>query len=173
MKAFNKLFILTICSIIGIYVLGCTHRGGENIQEGNVKSNQQIETELQEDKEEIISDIGIDTPYGSLLFSEEWYDYLMVDITEDDAFYKVDFYADYKSNKFLLFSLVYGSSTSGTLLGIFENPEQEDVPVYLQMDELEIPEDFPEESVDSVYAMREEINNICDQIYKQNFFVKN
>ena len=172
MKVLNNFFKFTICCIICISVLGCTNQSTDSTREDNNTQNQQLESEMYKGKDEMIPGIGIDTPYGSLYFSEEWYDYLKIDITEDDQLYKVDFYADYKSNKFLLFSLVYGSSTSGTLLGIFENSEQDGIPVYLQMNDLEIPKDFPEESVDSVYAMREEVNNICDQIYKQGFFVK-
>lgn len=169
MKHLYKKTGLFVCCLCCMFFCGC--------QKQDVKTEEEIivaESEIdgnEDSRGEQSVGIGIDTPYGALYYSEEWYDYLRVDILEEDNKYQVDFYADYDTHQFLLFSIIYGEFTEGVLLGNFRY-EKNVVPVCLQIGQLEIPEDFPNELIDSVYAMREEVNKVCEQIYNEEHFIK-
>lgn len=177
----RKSAVLAWCMICFMFV-GCgteqeikESEGVEStvVQEETEVNNVDVQEEVLKEKTEENSGIEIDTPYGKLRYSEEWYDYLNIETLDTEDRYQVDFFAkydEYEDYSFLLFSIIYGDDEEGMLLGSFEGQENSEVPVYLLMQEIEIPENFPDNLVESVYAMQEEVNSIVAQISSTSNF---
>ena len=165
-RSIQKLALLSCC-VVCFFISGCQNQEKE-ISQVSVNDNSENVTN---ENEMQIEGIGIDTPYGKLVFPEQWYDYLKIEIIDEKNIYQIDFLAEYDTHQFLLFSIIYGETMEGLKLGNFTNRNKE-IPVYLKVTELVIPNDFPNELEDSVYAMQEEVNYICEQLYNDVNFEK-
>ncbi len=109
--------------------------------------------------------IPVDTPKGTLFFSDEWSEYLDVQV-DDTNDYSITFSGKYDKYQIKLFTLTFGENEENTVLGIF----QDGTCVSVKMYPLEIPEDIPEEKQDAFYAMQEEINNLNEQLQEMDGF---
>lgn len=112
-----------------------------------------------ENKETAASGIPVQTPYGEIYFSDEWTAYYDDEIVEENGSYTITFFAKYEDYKGELFSLIFAKNSDATLIGTIEDDN-----VYIDMKELDIPKDVPDEKVNAFYGMQEEVNRIMEQL---------
>ena len=113
--------------------------------------------------------LPVETKYGEFLMSDEWYDYFEYEIIEDDV-YQVDFKATYEKSEVVLFSLIFADEIEDAVLLGSMKAEEDTVNVFMELDEIVIPDDLPAEKHDAFYGMQEEVNNIIDQLNQMDGF---
>lgn len=108
------------------------------------------------------NNIEIIIPFCTLIYPEEWADYLKVDHIEGEN-YTLKFYAVLeKKSPVLLFSLVFGGD-EGDLLGVVKNSRGEYVPTNLIMETFEYV-DYTSEEMNIIYGMQESVNILIKQL---------
>lgn len=114
------------------------------------------------------SGIKVETTYGDFFISDEWFDYFEYEINDKDN-YEVVFKAVYEKSEAELFTLVFAEKAEGSLLGSIE-ADGKTANVFMQLEEIEIPEDLPAEKHDAFYGMQEEVNSIIEQLNQMKEF---
>lgn len=173
---YKKIILLSICTVFLLFT-GCTKESEskeENTQKEEMEALdvEEIPAEEETGEKAEVTDICVDTPYGELHFSEEWYDYLKTEVVEEASTYSVTFSADIAGNVFSLFAITYGES-EGDLLGTAADMSGNTVPVYLNIYELQNMDTLDSGQKDIVYAMSESVNYVLEMMRQSEDFTPN
>ena len=130
---------------------------------GKTDGSQSDATPLQEE----LTGYELDTPVGILYYPAEWADYVDVSQKTEGNTYVADFYSKLASQNVHIFSLYIGDEGRGFLMG-----QMGDRSVWVNVvSGAENPE-WTEEESEQISSMRTRVNDIMDQIYNLEGFVK-
>ncbi len=108
------------------------------------------------------ADTSIETPYGTLNFSEDWARFLRVE-TKEGKDYAVEFYAEFLSGKTQkLFTIRFGGSEQGAIGLIAANGKE--VPVHVESVEFKPGSEWSDSDVNVVFSMQECLNDILAEL---------
>ena len=158
-KLVGILTIILVVLIVIAVVLG--------IKNGKAGSSGESSTNVEGN---VVEGIPVETKYGDFVVSDQWYDYFEYEIDEEDE-YTVKFCAKYEDVEVVLFSLVFGETEEGTFIGEIGHNDG-NVNVYINLTELEFPEEIPAEKKNAFYAMQEEVNSILEQLNQMDNFTQ-
>jgi hypothetical protein len=115
--------------------------------------------------------IGVETPYMTLYYPEEWQGIVTVKQAEIQKDYRLTFRTKAVQKDTELFSLLFSPSekTEGFLIGSLTLEDGKVICVYAVMNE-QLPENWSEEEVIRFSSMQERVNDLIWQLYEDPRF---
>lgn len=159
------IFCIVIVGIIGILWVDELKKE----QKSNDIKNEQVDNENDEqsalltETQEIQGDFEIETPYCSLYFPAKWQNQVSVNKLEEER-YTVQFWGNIEGKEQQhLFDFLFGG-TEGIMIGELTMEDGTVIPVYIYSVEQQMDENWTEEEKNIIYAMQEEINYTIEKI---------
>ena len=115
--------------------------------------------------EETLTGFVLNTPIGTLIYPEEWEQYLDVEERVDGDNYRADFACRLSDGTAHLFTLSVGPEGLGFRMGDLNGQE-----VWIDVSPAEEQEQWTEEESVRVVAMQERVNDLINQIYEMEGF---
>lgn len=169
----RKLIALLLISIIAVSTVSC---GGNAETEETTTSTPvetpgatetETETETEAETYEFFrtdeETFDIYTPYCMLKYPVKWKDTVSTEVYESEGTYSVKFYAVLEWNTIPLFTVTFGQSESGYLLGTLDT-EGSVYEVYLTDHSEELPEWLSEANELTYYEMCEDVNVVISKL---------
>ena len=115
--------------------------------------------------------MGIETPYCTLYYPEEWEEYLEYEINED-LVYTITFTANIDGKEAKLFKLSFGDS-GNLVIGKIHTDSKGDINVGLEVYTLEETLEWPENAKNIVYQMRDAADELVGHLKNDSDFIEN
>lgn len=111
----------------------------------------------------------LDTPYGELTYPSDWEDFLVIEDSDIDGVLTKRFFFVVGDTKAELFNVSFGDA-AGDLLG-YLHQNGVDVPVYVQMADVEPHASWTTEETEIYYCMLDDMNVLVEAITSREDFI--
>ena len=114
----------------------------------------------------------ISTPVGDLTVPEFWNDGVTTEDVSSEEQYLIRFYGRDGEAEALLFELSVGENGTGYFVGNAPDKNGKMLPIWVEIREVEAADTWTEEQTAAINRLQEGVNDLLDQFYSLNGFVK-
>lgn len=108
--------------------------------------------------------VAVETPYGYLLYQDQWVDFMRVEQQMEEEILTVRFYAVINEKEYSLFTLTIGEETDSPV-GQITDGEGTVRNVLVRVHEIEMDESLTDGEQNRLFAMQEDINYVLDKLH--------
>lgn len=166
---FRETVLVLVCAISVLPLVGCGPKNSGNADESGSRSAATIATT---DSANTTEKHGktISTPVGNLVCPSGWGDDVQIEDNTSKGIGSIDFVATVGGMKVKLFSLEFGETDMGYMLGTAPDASGAPVKVGVDIQQISKADKLSDDDVSTLAGLQDGVNELLDQIYKIDGF---